>query len=323
MPKIKKFRILLIGFGSIGKRHYQNLLSLGYKNISVYDPSDNAFAGFANIKRIISLTRKNIADYKIAFICNPNSLHIQTAIKCAESGCHLFIEKPLGHTLEGVARLKKICREKKLINFVACNVRFHPALVFIKNYLQQKKLGKVYLMHLQTGLYLPFWRPKQDYRKNFSAKKAGGGGIILDGGIHNFDLLFWLNDFASVKDFSLIRNKVSDLEIETEDCFVASFNFKNKIQASIGGDYLQKPYSWIIKIVGEKANLEWDFKENIIWRIDEKGKKILKQIKNWNTNDMYISEFRYFMGSVSANKKTFNDVSRAAGVLKYCLTKKQ
>jgi len=255
----------------------------------------------------------------VAYICNPSHLHLSTAIKCARAGIHLFIEKPLSHNSKGIDQLIKICQKKKLINFVACNIRFHPAMAFIKKYLQQNKLGKVYLMHLQTGLYLPFWRPQQDYRKNFSAKKSFGGGIILDGGIHNFDLLFWLNNFAPVKDYNLMHNKVSDLEIETEDCFIASFNFKNKLQASIRGDYLQKPYSWTIKIVGDKANLEWDFKENIIWRVDEKGKKILKQIKNYDLNKMYLEEYKYFMSQVEKKQNTFNDASRAAETLKYLL----
>ncbi len=316
----KNTPILLIGFGSIGKRHYRNLSGLGYKNITVYDPTNSQFAN-KKVTHLAELAPSALKRFEVAYICNPSHRHLSTAIKCARAGLHLFIEKPLSYNLKNTAELVKICRKKEIINFVACNIRFHPAVKFIKNYLEQNKLGKVYLMHLQTGLYLPFWRPKQDYRKNFSAKAAYGGGIILDGGVHNFDLLFWLNDFAPVEDYNLLYNKVSGLEIETEDCFIAGFNFKNNLQASIRGDYLQKPYSWTIKIVGEKANLEWDFKENVIWRIDEKGKKILKQIKNYDSNEMYIEEFKYFMRQVDKKEDTFNDVSRAREILKYLVKK--
>jgi len=308
--------MLLIGFGSIGKRHYRNLKFLGYNNISVYDPADSQFKN-EKIDRLKDLTPAALRRFEVAYICNPSHLHLSTAIKCARAGLHLFIEKPLSHNLKGVAALLKICGEKKLINLVACNIRFHPAVIYIKDYLEKNKLGGTYLIHLQTGLYLPFWRPRQDYRKNYAAKKASGGGIILDGGIHNFDLLFWLNNFSPVQEYKLIYNKVSNLKIETEDCFVASFNFRNKIQASILGDYLQKPYSWTIKIVGAKGNLAWDFKENIVWLIDEKGKKMLKQFKNYDSNKMYLDECRYFMRQVEKKQKTFNNIERAARVLKY------
>ncbi|MFA6171599.1 MAG: Gfo/Idh/MocA family oxidoreductase [Patescibacteria group bacterium] len=313
---MKNTNIIIAGFGSIGQRHYKNLKTLGYKNLWVYDPYISQPG--REVKLLKKLDEKELKSFDIAFICNPNQLHVEAALACAKAGCHLFIEKPLSHKLENVEKLAKICQKNKLVNMVACNMRFHPALKFIKKYLEDGKIGKIHSLQLQTGYFLPFWRPNSDYRKNYAAKKKTGGGIILDG-IHNFDLLFWLNDFNRVKKSSLVYDRVGSLEIETEDNFVAGFVFQNKVMGSVIGDYLQKAYSWTAKVVGEKGNLAWDFKENIVWLADEKGKNKLWSIKNYDPNKMYAEETKYFLDCVRSRKKTFNDITRAADVLKYCL----
>ena len=131
-------KILLVGFGSIGKRHYRNLTSLGYRDIAVFDPSDKAFENADKIIRIKKFDIDSAKDFNTAFICSPNNLHIKHALICANAGLHLFIEKPLSHNFNGFNLLKKICRKKKLVTMIGCNMRFHPCLEFIKNILMVK-----------------------------------------------------------------------------------------------------------------------------------------------------------------------------------------
>ena len=170
-------KLLIIGFGSIGQRHYRNLLKLGYKNVFVYD-TDKTKTKNKKIKTIPNLNNRTLKTFGAALICNPNNKHIETAIKCAQAGCHLFIEKPLSHNLYHLDKLNKICVQNKLITLVGCNMRFHPCLKFIKRYLQNQQLGKIYAISHEFGYYLPYWRTNQDYRKNYAAKKSTGGGII-------------------------------------------------------------------------------------------------------------------------------------------------
>jgi len=315
--KNKNLKIIIIGFGSIGQRHYHNLKSLGYKNLTVFDINKISLSK-QKISTISQLAINNLKKFDVAIITNPNNVHITTALKCAASGCHLFIEKPLSHNFRGIDQLIKICRQKNLVNFVACNLRFHPCLVFIKRYLVQGKLGKIYSLSFEGASYLPFWRPMQDYRKNYAAKKKTGGGIILDG-IHEFDLLFWFVNWRSVINSKFIFDKVSNLKIETEDICLAIFEFQNKILGLVKCDYLQKSYSRNCKIVGARGNLEWDYRKNIVWLKNERGEKKIFVVKKYNYNDFYLAEMKYFLGQVAKRQKTFNDIARAKLVLNYCL----
>lgn len=315
----KTVNIIIIGFGSIGQRHYKNLKKLGFNNVYVYDVDESRIKN--QELRIKKINQGALKQFDAAFICNPNNAHITDAVKCAKAGCHLFIEKPLSHNLRGVDELIKICRQKKLINMVACNMRFHPCLKFIKNYLAQNKLGKIYGIHHEFGQYLPDWRPGQDYKNNYAARKNEGGGIILDG-IHEFDLLFWLNGFEKVLESKFVFGNAGDLKIETEDICIAAFKFKNKVFGSVRCDYLQQNYSRNCKIVGRKGNLEWDWDENIIWLRAKQGSKKLFEAKKYGLNQMYIDGIKYFFTCLQKKQKTFNDIQAAKEVLKYCVDRK-
>jgi len=313
----KTDKILIIGFGSIGNRHYKNLTSLGYEQVYVYDKNQSQVASCK--LKVARLNKKELEKFNIVFICSPNYLHIQQALLGAQAGCHLFIEKPLSHNLKNLKELEKICQQKKIITMIGANMRFHPCLNFIKNNLG--KVGKVYKIEHEFGYYLPYWRPNQDYTKNYAIKKETGGGIILDD-IHEFDLLFWLNNFSEVKESKFIYGKISDLKIQTEDICVASFKFENNVLGLIQCDYLQKKYTRKCKIIGERGNLEWDFNENIVWFKSEKLNKKLFQIKNYDLNQMYIEELKYFFNQVNKKQKTFNDIRVASNILKYCYERK-
>jgi len=312
----KNQKIIIIGFGSIGQRHYRNLTKLGYKNVFVFDTDPDKITG-SKIKVVKKMDQDTLKQFAIAIICTPNNLHIKDAVKCAKAGCQLFIEKPLSHNLTGIDKLIHRCRSQGLVTMVGCNMRFHPCLKFIKEYLAKRKLGRVYSINHEFGYFLPYWRPDQDYRKKYASKKSTGGGIILDD-IHEFDLLFWLNDFAAIKETKFIYDKVSNLNIETEDICIASFKFKNNVLGSVRCDYLQQDYSRSCKIVGEKGNLQWDFKENIVWLKNKQGMKKLLAVKNFDFNKVYLDEIDYFINCVNKKQSTFNDIKRADQVLKIC-----
>ena len=314
--KAKDLRIIIVGFGSIGERHYRNLKALGCKNVSVYDIDKKKTRNHKS--EVKNLSKNILRNFNVAFICNPTNKHMETALQCAEAGLHLFIEKPLSHKLKGVAKLEALCRKKRLINMVACNMRFHSALQFAKRYIALGKLGKIYSISHEFGHFLPYWRPGTDYRKNYAAHKKMGGGIVLDD-IHEFDLLFWLNNFSPFVRSYILYNKSSDLKIDTPDQAKAMFHFRNNVLGSVSCDYLSKRYHRQFFIVGKKGNLYWDFEENIVWHESEKGRSKLLVIESYDLNTMYLEEVKYFLKSLAKKKKTFNDVKTAKTLLKHLL----
>ena len=181
---------LIIGGGSIGKRHVRNLLELGEKNICIVEVNPQRAEEVArefSVKTFSSLDEAFATEkFDCVFVCSPTIYHLEQVKKCVEYGADIFIEKPVSHNLEGVEGLQKIIQEKKLITLVGSNWKFYPLFQKMKEILESGRLGKVLSARCEFGQYLPDWHPWEDYRKGYSANKKLGGGVLLDS--HEFDL---------------------------------------------------------------------------------------------------------------------------------------
>jgi len=311
----KNTPIIIIGFGSIGRRHARNLRLLGFLNLSVHDPNPEAVKNFQG-EIVLSLDEKSLSRFKIAFITNPTHLHASTATLAAKAGCHLFIEKPVSHTRAGIGELRQVCAERNLVNMVACNMRFFPAYEFINSFLEKGALGKVYRIHLAFDYYLPFWREGTDYTKSYSAKKEWGGGIVLDD-IHEFDLLLWLMKGNEVSSHTILRNQSGALAIETEDQAVGIFEFRNGTVGVVSCGYLSKRYHREARIVGEKGTLFWNFEENKVYLETKEKREVLFAGAQSDIDDMYKKELAYFLERVEKGERASNDVAGAEALLQY------
>src|SRR5262245_32095585 len=99
--------ILVVGLGSIGQRHLANLKTLGCHNLAVYRTGHGSVgARDAEVPIHQDLDSALGARPSAVVVANPTSLHVETAIAAARAGAHLFIEKPLSHSMTGVAELR-------------------------------------------------------------------------------------------------------------------------------------------------------------------------------------------------------------------------
>ena len=159
--------VLIAGYGSIGKRHLENFLQLKDIQLTVYTKrNDLQLLKKKGIKVSSSLTECLKENQDVGVVTNETSLHIPIAIKLAEEGLDLFLEKPLSNSLKGVEKLRAIVKKKKLITQMGCNLRFHPCIKKIKSLIEQEKIGKIISAQVQNCSYLPDFHRWEDYRKS-------------------------------------------------------------------------------------------------------------------------------------------------------------
>ena len=106
-------KILIVGFGSIGKRHLTNILAR--KNMEVIictKRNDLKKRKKKNIKIVNSIHEALSHKPTIAFVTNETSNHIKTSIELAKNGLDVFIEKPISASITGIDVLKKIVENK-------------------------------------------------------------------------------------------------------------------------------------------------------------------------------------------------------------------
>ncbi len=264
-------RFVVVGLGSIGKRHKKNLLSLGHEVVPCHRDDD-----------LGKLLSKNKPDG--VFICNPTSLHLATAMIAADAGVNIFLEKPISHNLKGVGKLLELVKKKKLILIIGYNLRWQSGLNEIKQQLNKQSIGKVKSAKIMAGSYLPDWHPDEDHRQSYSAKKDLGGGVLLDLS-HEIDYAIWF--FGKAKTVKATVKIVPELEIETESLAELEVEFKSGVRAEIHLDYLQKKYKRNCRISGEKGELNWDYQA-----YQEEG-----------LDDTYIAEVKNFVRSIAGKEK--------------------
>lgn len=307
-------RILLVGLGSIGKRHLGNIQQLfPHAQLAVLRSSKQA-AHVVGCEVFSSIDEALAFQPQLAFICNPSTFHISVAIKLAEIGTHLFIEKPLSSEFVGIDEFIQVVKRSNVKVMVGYNLRFNPSLLRFREELYKAEYGSVLTVSAEVGQYLPSWRPDVDYRSTVSARASLGGGALLELS-HELDYLIWL--FGQAVSVSARLLKVSALDIDVEDLVLAHIEFvkeQRKVITSIQLDFLQRKPARICKAVCENATIVWDA---IAGRVDvflADGTQKSFQDK-CDRNFTYEQELRTFIESIDKEVPVLIDVEDGRRVL--------
>lgn len=298
-------KILIIGLGSIGRRHMKNLAALGVRQLAavtqsrggLFSDSLPPFLSFERLETALEWAPDAV------FICNPSAMHLETALTAAKAGCHLFLEKPVSHNLEGIYELEQLVEQQSLLVQVGFQFRFHGVFQQIKAALDRGQLGKILAAHAHWGEYLPDWHPWEDYRQSYSAREALGGGVLRTL-CHPFDYLRWfLGDVATVH---AIGGHLSDLETDTEDAALVSLKFAQGAIGSVYLDYVSRPAQHRLQIIGEKGRIEWDNASGEA-KMYSRGGTAVEAISPgifFERNEMFRAEVAAFLDAVKQGRET-------------------
>ena len=314
-------KFAVIGCGSIGRRHIGNLLALGHEvvawnrgetrrsraatefGVEVYaDPDEMLNEGGANA----------------AVICSPNTRHVADAMMAAKTSHHLFVEKPLSASADGIQELIAESAARGLVSHVGCNLRFHFGPARIKRLIESGALGRILWAGFWAAMYLPDWHPDEDYRRMYSARRELGGGALLDY-IHEIDIALWF--FGVPERVAAMTAHTGVLEIETEDVADILLKFAGGLQVNLHLDYLQRPYQRGVRILGEKGWASWDLAREGVETFDygtNEG-RFEPHPEGYEHNDMYVEQMKYFIRCVEEGRPSMCDLGAGRAALDVAL----
>lgn len=291
--------VVIVGLGSIGRRHLANLRQeQPQARIIVLSRPGSSHPDSRLADRLVHSMEDVLNEAPhCAIIAGPASEHVSTALALARRGVHLLVEKPLSHTLDGVDELIKECSARQLVLMPGYTLRFIPSLMVLKQALSEGRIGRLLIARAEVGQYLPDWRPGTDYRQSVSARAELGGGALLELS-HEIDYLRWLA--GDVKRITALAARVSDLEMDAEDSAEIAVEFDNGALGSISLNMLARPGGRFCRLVGELGTLEWDAirSETRWYNADTKMWTVLSQQVQGGRNDMYLAELRHFLNCV-------------------------
>jgi len=302
-------RILIVGYGSIGKRH----LRIAREYVPNADirvlrhqecPNTPEYSNgcFSKVEHALTFNPQ------LAVIANPAPFHLSIAQLLAETGTHLLIEKPISVSVDGVQNLIDTCRKHKVIILTGYNLRYLSSLQKYRELLKDNCIGDVLSIRCEVGQYLPSWRPDADYKEGVSARKELGGGVLSELS-HEIDYLRWI--FGEVDWVKATLSQQSSLAIDVEDTahLIIGFLPEDTNKQPIGVlsmDFIRHDTTRICTAIGDAGTLRWNGVTGVVELFKLEAKEWHEVFKyNHQRDDSYSSEWKHFLDCVKNQKFPF------------------
>ena len=218
-------KILIIGYGSIGQRHFSLLKQRSdvecVHYVSQYTEGEGRISTSLKL-----LSDSELSLYDVFFICSETIQHEEQLLFIDNKVTDkiILVEKPLFSKAS-----QYIVKNKVLVTY---NLRFHPVIQKIKVLLKGERLLSY---SAAAGQYLPSWRPSQDYKLSYSSELTRGGGVLRDLS-HEIDYTIYL--CGEIKLRSALASGHSHLQLNSDDtCTILATNNHNA-HIQVHMDYL-------------------------------------------------------------------------------------
>lgn len=308
---------LVVGSGSIAKRHISNLKKLfAQSKVACVSASGRALSSGdvgEGVLILPSITEALAEQPIFAIIASPAPWHIEHSLRMLEAGVPVLIEKPIADSLQRLSGVHdQLIGYSPLID-VAYNLRYMSSAVTFKTLIEEGRIGALRSVSVNVGQYLPDWRPANDYRKNVSARRELGGGVLLELS-HELDYLGWL--FGRFETAYCSARNSGALEIDVEDTVDALLVRADGLVANVHMDFLQRAPVRTCKVVGQVGTLVWDILNNRISLYTTRDEQaVLFDDPLYDRNDMYLDQLRHFNSVASGRAQPAVGIADALATL--------
>jgi len=295
---LKRVNLGIIGLGNQGKLNLHNSLRLKEARVlAAADLSEKAlrYAKNRGVKNVYTNYEDLLKDDEIeGVIVNlPNFLHLEGAVKAAEAGKHILLEKPLARNVEEGEKIVSAVRKNGVKLMVAFALRYSPILRKAHDEIADGLFGSVQIVEATNVSSGPF-TPRSDsvgpvqVPQWWLDKELAGGGVLLDLGSHMIDLLGWyFGEVVYVKSYleHLFKN-------DLEDVATCVLKFKDGPIATVKVGWFSKALLQSIQVCGTTKNVLIQISPKPALQVIWKG--IATKV-GLNNSDAYYLQLKHFV----------------------------
>lgn len=312
---INKHKVLIVGCGSIGKRHTECLYDIGVREFVFFDVEPKRSEELVEIyggTAVRTYEEGLKEDVDCVYILSPTNLHVKQARMALECGKHIFLEKPLSNSLDGIDELEALAKEKGLVAEVGFCFRFHEGVRELKRRLKLGEIGKIVSIRAMMGEHFPDVRP--DYLSTYYVKYSGAFELV-----HDLDLAIFLAD-EQPTEYHGFFGSYSELGFESPDTVEMLVKFPDCI-ANVHLDFFQSPRSRTMTVLGTQGQMiltfsTWD-KYELRMYTREKGEWEVIEAKT-ERNDMFRAESLNFFHAIAGIEENLCTIAEAKKSLIVC-----
>lgn len=289
-------RLFVIGCGTTGLRHLRNAPQLGLTDVWAFDPipSRREAAAAAGAQVVDSLDAGLGARPTAVIVGTPAETHVEVATRALEAGAHLFIERPIGGTLDGVEALVDAAEARERIVFAGYNLRFHAGLREILGETHGGAVGRV-----------------RAVRAEYGGARPSPLGVLLD----RTDAI----DFARalVGDFDrgyACAQRDGQVDPRRPDLATVVLHTPAGVQVDLHLDALPRRPAQSCTVIGTRGTLTWDVHDGLT-RFDATTGRTHRSALRADPNHMFLDELACFLDCVQGARRPPVDGRTAMRVL--------
>jgi predicted dehydrogenase len=303
--------VLIVGVGSIGERHLRCFGTTGRSEVSLCETNPALRQTIAERYQVAhaydNLDTALATKPEAVVICTPAHLHIGMALKAAQAGAHLLIEKPLSTTLEGIAELQTEITHRTLTAAVAYVYRAHPVLTAMREALHSGRFGAPVQIVAVSGQHFPLYRPA--YRDIYYKDHATGGGAVQDALTHVINAGEWLVGPVNrlVADFS---HQVLD-GVTVEDT-VHVLTRHGNVMGSFSLNQHQAPNESTITVICERGTVRFEYHQaRWRWTIEPGGQWHDETAASLERDTLFIRQADAFLDALDGKRPVLCSIEDA------------
>jgi predicted dehydrogenase len=312
--------VLIAGAGSIGRMHARSLLAVDPGRRLRFLRSGHGGALDAELGSLpvdLDLDAALARAPAAVVVAVPTALHVPLATRALRAGCHVLLEKPVSHTLDGLDELRAAERAGPGRVLVGFQWRFHPGLRAVRRWLARGLIGEVVHARAYWGEWLPGWHPGEDYRGGYAARADLGGGVLLTL-CHPFDDLRFL--LGEVESASAECARRSGLDLDVEDTALVTLRLRSGALAAVALDYARRPPAHALRVTGTHGVIAWDATSGVarLRRVDG-TRRLAAPPSGFTRAHLFRAQARHFLECVEGRARPACGLDAGIAALKVAL----
>ncbi len=305
-----KYRIVVVGLGSIGLRHARLLKEREDVRVEILEVNPaTAAAAKETLGEVINHTSFDdmlATKPDIVWLATPTPLHAEQSIRALKAGIHVFCEKPMTATLEEAREVSSLAEETGLAFGVGFFLHFGKGIQLLKELIDQGKLGNVLHLHARVGTYITLVNSLSKYQ-------ASHPGSLFFDYAHQADLVYWLLNRRPESvyapgfqggnmEFSAAPN-VADIVLE----------YDAQLSSHIHLNYVQMPQRHCYEVTGDEGWAVLDYEQGTL-RVGYKKSQSVDTISfQQERDDIFRAEHAAFLEAVEGRRRP--ETSAADGLV--------
>lgn len=297
-------KVLVVGTGSIGLRHARLCKERADLTVECCDSRaaglEEARSTLGDVRCWSSLDDALATSPDIVVVATPHEYHEPVAVAAMKAGAHVLCEKPMSHTAEAAAHMLRVQRETGRVLRIGYNMHFHPAVRRLKELVDDGTVGTPALARYVVGSYFTLECSRSRHQRDLF------GAIIMDYA-HGLDLLLWLLKRTPAGVYAR-GIQAGDVELTSNpNVLSAIFDYKEPLLSEVQINYLTKPQSDVIEVIGDEAMASIVVSTSEVTVRHRKNDTTTRETLPYERDDMYRAQIQGLLDTIAGNPADMTD----------------